>query len=235
MRLAIVIGLLLLAPAARAQVRTELDRIELGERAAVRRTWAPCWDRPAVMCGWWQPEGDLSFGGLPELELAVTFARTSSGRIVAMVSAFAPRATIGVSAPQVVGADLLYTDDLGATWRRARWPDSQLHAVAIGFDPAGRTGVAVGADGSVWSTDDEGLTWRRRRSSTGVGFGQVWVRGRTCVIEDAAGALWISRDRGFALDSLAERGRVDDRGAELVVAASDRTIRIDARGGVHRE
>ena len=99
----------------------------------------------------------------------------------------------------------------------------------------GTTGVAVGPDGSVWSTDDEGLTWRRRRSSTGAGFRQVWVRDRTCVIEDTQGALWISRDRGFSLETLAPRGQVDDRGEGLVVATEGRTIRIDARGGVHRD
>ena len=235
MRALVVIAVLLLAPVAQAQVRLEPDRIELGEHAAVRRVYTWCADSVAATCAWWQPEGELSFGGLPDLEQAATFAHTASGRIVAMVSAFGRTAPLVLGIPQTVGALLLYTDDLGQTWRLARWPDSQLHAIAIAFDPAGPTGIAVGPDGSVWSSDDDGLSWRRRRSSTGAGFSRVWVRGRTCVIEDTTGALWISRDRGFSLDALAERGAVDDRGPELVVTAGSRTHRIDARGVVRRD
>lgn len=208
--------------------------IELGDDAAVRRVQAPCWDQPGILCAWWQPEGRLSFGERPELELATTFARSRSGRIFAMISAFAPRTSLE-PAPYPTGSMLLYSDDLGATWSAARWPDPQLEAVALAFDPAGPNGVAVGRDGSVWSSDDEGLTWRRRRGPSGAGFRAAWVRARTCVLEDALGALWISRDGGFAIATLADPGaRVEERGGELIVRDDERTTRIDARGVVRR-
>lgn len=210
------------APAAAGAQET----IDLGAGMSVTRSRVACIYDPLFTCTWWAPTG-LSFGDSLELPRAATFARTSSGRIVAML------AWSGASHARPSRAALLYTDDRGAHWREADWPETQLSAIAIAFDPRGPTGIAVGADGSVWSTDDEGLRWRRRRSSTGSGFRAVWVRGRTCVIEDAEGALWLSRDRGFSLSTLSPRGaQVHDDGESLTIASA-RPIRIDATGTLH--
>ncbi|MDQ3037505.1 MAG: hypothetical protein M3Y87_34240 [Myxococcota bacterium] len=211
------------------------DLIELGEDAAVRRIVRPCWYTVAATCSWWQPEGALSFGGIRDLEVASAFARAPGGRILAMVPGLAQ----GYAAPADVGyavtATVLYTDDLGATWQRGDWPDAHAHARAFAFDPSTRAAVAVGDAGSIWTSDDGGERWRRRRSSSGTVYVRAWVRGRTVIVEDDRGALWLSRDGGFALESLADGGRVEvaDDGA-LVIAARDGTWRVDPQGGISR-
>jgi photosystem II stability/assembly factor-like uncharacterized protein len=204
------------------------DEIQLGQGVSVHRQLVPCSYDATRVCSFWTASG-LTFGDRIELPAASTFVRSPSGRIVAMI----PRQGPLWLAPN--RAMLLYTDDLGATWHLGDWPDSMLHAVSIAFDPGGRLAVAVGPDGSVWSSHDDGASFVRRRSSTGVGFRRVWVRHRTALIEDANGALWISRDGGFALESFAERdARVDASGAELIITKGARTTRIDARGSVQR-
>lgn len=235
--LGLALALFLAAPSGTSAQRAieAIDHVELGDGASVRRIVRPCWYTVAAMCTWWQPEGTLSFGGVRDLEVASAFARTPRGRVVAMVPGLAQ----GYAAPSDLGyavtATVLYTDDLGATWQRGDWPDAHAHALAFAFDPSTGAGVAVGQGGGIWTSDDGGVRWRNRRSSSGTVYVRAWVRGRAVVVEDDRGALWLSRDGGFALESLAEGGRVEatDDGA-LVVRARDRSWRIAADGGLAR-
>jgi hypothetical protein len=212
------------------------ERIALGADAGVRRVPQPCWDTPGAICRWWHPEGRLTFGERLDLPLASTFARAPSGRIFAMVPALARHPAQLVVQPVSVGWRLVFTDDLGASWQGAGWPDRNLPAAAIAFDPAGGgLAVAVGPDGSVWSSVDEGLSWRRRRSATGVGFQRVWLRRQTVLIEDTQGALWLSRDGGFALTTFAPAGSsVTEEEGALVITEGARRTRIDESGAVRR-
>lgn len=219
----------LLPSAARGQ-----DLVELGAGAAVRRVTQPCWYQAGAICSWWQPQGAFSFGGLDELSVATAFGRAPSGRVLAMVpgltTGYAP--LFGVSYPRV--ASVLYSDDMGATWSRAQWPDGYAHALAFAFDPGTGAAIAVGHGGGIWSSDDGGVRWSRRRSSSGVVYVWAWTRGRTVIVEDDDGALWVSRDRGFSLESMADRARVSEAGPEVRVVAGRREWVLRADGDLQR-
>lgn len=223
------IALCVLPVAARAQ-----DVVDLGDGAAVQRIVRPCWYEIAAICSWWEPAGTLTFGGIPDLEVATAFGRAPSGRIVAMIPGLATGYAAPAGMPYALTATVLYTDDLGATWQRGRWPDAHAHALAFAFDPRTGAGVAVGQSGSIWTSGDGGVSWRRRRSSSGLVYERAWLRGRTLIVEDDRGALWLSSDGGFALESLAEGGRIEETGGALEITARDRAWRIDAHGGVQR-
>jgi hypothetical protein len=219
-----------LVPAASAQ-----EVVELGDGAAVRRIVQPCWYELAAICSWWEAAGTLTFGGIRHLEVATAFGRAPRGRIVAMIIPGLPTGYAApIDAPYALTATVLYTDDLGATWQRGDWPDAHTHALAFAFDPRTGNGVAVGHAGGIWTSEDAGASWRRRRSTSGVVYERVWLRGRTVIVEDDRGALWLSRDGGFALESLADRGRVEVTQLGLEVTASDRSWRIDEHGGRER-
>lgn len=206
--------------------------IDLGDGLSVRTT-APV--------GAWEPVG-FSFGSEPGLAFAATFARAASGRIVAI----APHGS-----PATCSA--LLTDDRGEHWSAVPFPSageaasvgcttalagryrrSMLVSVVAAFDPGSPRGVVTTRDGRVVSTDDEGEHWRVRRTATR-GVRAVWVRGRTVIFLDASGQLWRSPDGGFALETIGDPvGRVDARGADLLLFQGDRAIRrVDARGALH--
>lgn len=210
------------------------DLIELGAGASVQRVTQPCWYQAGAVCSWWQPQGAFSFGGLDELQVATAFGRAPSGRILAMVpgltTGYAP--LFGVSYPRT--ASVLYSDDLGASWSRADWPDGHSHARAFAFDPQTGAAIAVGYGGGIWSSEDGGVRWSRRRSSSGVLYVRAWTRGRTLIVEDDAGALWVSRDRGFSLESMADHAVVSEAGAEVRVVAGRRTWVLRADGDLQR-
>lgn len=212
-----------------------LRTIVLGEGIAVRQTRGVCDLTPGLPCPvWWEPIG-MSFEAHPELAVATTFAVTASGRIVAML----PRAAelqVGMTGRFPVGPRVMTSDDRGASWQVRDWADTVVAATEMAFEPAGPRGVAVDRAGRVWSTEDQGSTWRSRRSAGGVGFGRAWVRGRTVVLEGLEGALWLSRDLGFALESLAPRGGavVEEADGALRVTTGDRALRIAPDGAMRR-
>lgn len=228
--LAVAIALLALAASARAQ--SSSCEIDLGGGIGVRRTSRPCYgwragrrDR-AWTCTAWSPLG-FTFGAHRELEGALTFTRTAGGRVVALFS---------IGRLGILEGGVTYTDDLGQTWRAARWPSGGSEPVAVSFDPFSPRGAAVGVDGNIRSSEDDGASWDLRRRTAGTTYVAVWVRGHTVVVQDAAGVLWRSPDGGFALESLAARGaRIETDGEELLVIEPRRTRRIDRRGTMHSQ
>lgn len=242
--LAAAVAVALVATAIVARAQTPWCELDLGDGISVRRA-APFWS--------WEAVG-FTFGFEPQLPFAATFARTTSGRIVA-VAPLAHGRALGES-----GCEVLYTDDAGQHWSRSRWPTSgswsaavdcrlsrsrprsavgaararDAAPIAMAFDPGSPRGVAVTRDGRIISTEDEAEHWRVRRTAQR-GLVYAWVRGRTSVFLDASGGLWLSPDGGFALESLARPGaRVEERGRELVVIESERPrMRIDALGSRH--
>lgn len=208
--------------------------LDLGDGLSVRR------DRPFWA---WEPVG-FSFGQERNLWRATTFARAPSGRIVAL----APRFPMQAGAAPESQWEVLYTDDLGSTWSRSRWPDPGSFratvtgrrpwglrrecagAALVAFDPGSTNGVAVTRWGRVLSTEDEGARWRVRR--TGQRFVHAWVRGRSVLLLDADGAIWRSGDLGSTVRSLAAPGaRIELQGELLVVIADGRPRhRLDSRG-----
>jgi hypothetical protein len=209
--------------------------IDLGDGMSIRRIPVQCPFDISNSCWLWQPVG-LSFASLAVLDTATTFARAASGRVVAALPV-GGAGFDGLAAPVYARpAGVLYTDDRGATWQQAEWPDPLTRAYAMAFDPSSAIGVAVGEGGAVWSTADEGTTWRRRRGGGSAHFDAVWVRGRTVLIRDRNGALWISPDGGFALRSLADReARVELDGGDVRVITGSRRLRLDRSGALRTE
>jgi hypothetical protein len=221
-----------LALSSRAMAQRASDFLDLGHGLGVERVPRPCWNAPSAICWFWRPIG-FAFAAYVGLEEANAFARTPRGRIVAAIPLQMMR-RLDVPGRLVRPAGVLYTDDLGATWHSARWPDPLLSANAIAFDPTTSYGVAVG-DG-IWTSEDEGQTWRRRRSGSGIPFVRVVVRGHTVIVEDRNGALWRSPDGGFALESLAGPGaRIEPAGNEVRIVTSDRTFLLNDDGVLRRE
>jgi hypothetical protein len=207
-------AILALASGALAQV----GEIAIGPGLAVRREGAVCDDGiTGIPCLVWVPIG-FAFGDRAELPYARAFGYVpSTGRIVAVHN---------------VGGrgGVLYTDDLGASWRDGRW-DWHQAANAVAFDPSSTFGVAAGEGGYVWNTDDGGRTWRDRGSSSGTSYTDVRVLGRIAVLRDDQGRVWLSRDGGFGRDLLAE-----DRSALLGSTASTIVVWTPRRRyEVHRD
>lgn len=227
-----LLGALLTHPPEHALAQAVPCSLELGDGMAVTRR-APFWV--------WEPTG-FGFGTAQSLGFAIAFARAASGRLVSVAPLDRARG-LGES-----GYEVLYTDDRGRQWSRAHWPadggasrsfDSRMlgrrgRMIPMAFDPGSRRGVAV-AGGRILSTEDEGEHWRVRRSGER-GLVHAWVRGRSCVFLDIAARLWLSRDGGFAMETLAPAGsRVEASGVELVVVEPNgRRRRIDAWGVLHR-
>ncbi len=231
-RALVVVLALSFAASARAQLTAPLS-IALGEGVSVEAVGASLV---------WEPRG-FTFGDESGLVFAATFARTGSGRIVAV----APHAGIG-------GCAFLFTDDLGAHWSAVAWPvsdpwtptaadcrgstaasrPSRYRPLVLAFDPGSRHGVATTYDGRVLSTEDDGAHWVVRRTGT-PGIVSAWVRGHTAVFLDGRGQLWRSPDGGFAFETIGDPvGRVEVAGAELRMYQGDRLLgRVDGRGLEH--
>ncbi len=235
---------------------TAIQTVELGGGLAVILEQAPCFQRdqnihPSVWrppgyefghwrdqpCTTWRPAG-FAFGDRQELLYAYAFARVaSSGRIVATYRDVdgAQRAPGSPPTPPGTAVGVLYTDDGGATWHDARW--RWVHAArALAFDAGSDFGVAAGESGHVWSTEDGGETWRVRRSAAGVSYTQVAVVGRVCVLVDANGTVWRSRDGGFSHDTLTRSSEVtlETTDDEIVVTTPRHELRIHADASVER-
>lgn len=218
------------APEGAALAQSAPCEIDLGGGVGVRRATRPCYHRHAgrrahaSQCSSWSPVG-FTFGDHAELEGALAFTRTARGRILALFS---------VGRLGILEGAVTYSDDLGETWHSAQWPSGGGEPAAIAFDPYSARGAAVGVGGSIWSTEDDGARWRLRRTSAAAAYVAVWVRGRSVVVQDAAGLLWHSCDGGFALESLAGRGaRVAADGDDLLVVEPTRVRRIDRHGTLH--
>lgn len=105
-----------------------------------------------------------------------------------------------------VDAGVLFTDDRGEHWQAAAW-DGPHQPRALAFDPRGDYGVAVGTNGTVWTTDDHGLSWRLRRDGSFSTFIDVAVLGDAMVFTDTAGGVWVSHDRATSLRTVADVAR----------------------------
>jgi photosystem II stability/assembly factor-like uncharacterized protein len=182
-------------------------------------------------CAIWVPLG-FRFDAQPELALASTFARVPrTGRIVAARGTAQPWAS-PLGASTAYGRDyVLYTDDLGASWQTARWRWWTAPR-AIAFDAGSTFGVAAGDGGYVWNTEDGGATWVDRRDASGQTFEAAWVIGRACVLRDAAGVVWVSRDGGFVLERLTgdPSARIEQAEGAIVVRAGRETLRVTREG-----
>lgn len=163
------------------------ETISLGPGVSVQQVRPACFRLPCPIT--WQPTG-LEFGAqLPFLLRANTFALGPAGRIFAAVD-----------------QQLLYTDDRGQHWLRARW-EASASPNAMAFD--GLFGAAVSDSGVVATTEDGGLTWRGRRDSAGQRIVAVAVLApSTLVWADANGGLFASLDGGFTPRTLVEPARI---------------------------
>jgi hypothetical protein len=217
--------LVLSAPVA-ARAQTTLRTIDLGDgmsASLVRPGY--CIGLPMLGCAVWSAVGlDLS---RPDsaLAYALTFVRVpGSPRILASIPTryrYSGRSRNSV----------LYTDDRGASWSAARWPSANA-PTAIAFSEDGSLGIAVGPSQGIWSSEDRGLSWQDRSSSAGLAYVDVAVQGRTVVVVDEGRAAWVSRDRGSALESAADRvnGPLRTEPDAVVVPTERGEVRIDREG-----
>ncbi len=135
--------------------------------------------------------GDGSRAGWIDLSRAYSFASARGGRIVAAML----RA-------------MYYTDDLGATWHRARF-ESQQSALALVFDGPTDFGAAVGTSGALWTTEDRGATWRLRRDGGADNLLYLAVGpDHTIVAAGQQGSVFVTFDGGTSVRVLRERGPV---------------------------
>jgi photosystem II stability/assembly factor-like uncharacterized protein len=156
----------------------------------------------------------VSLSGNQDLLRAFDFAVSRSTRIVAAIP-----------------GGLLFTDDLGQRWQPIRW-DYSASPHAIAFDLNTDFGVAVGENGSVWTTDDGALTWRSRRDDAGIDLIRVCVLGRIVAIGSSEGSVWISADGGTSV-RLVVRGDSTTGGSIPSIAIEGHAIRI--RRNLHEQ
>ncbi len=186
--------------------------------------------RFARTCGYWQVYGAgcvgwqvSGFAIPPELlDRTTLVASARGGRIVVAHQ-----------------SGIAFSDDRGAHWFQGRFEGAQS-PLSVAFDAASDFGVAVGGNGSVWTTEDRGTTWRSRRDAAGQTLVDVAVIGRTIAFSDDHGGVWVSTDGGSSVRTLADsapaampRMTVHQRAIWVLVSGSV-WWRADASGNVER-
>lgn len=227
-----VMGVLLLLGSAGALAQ-DTRRIELGGGAAAVRCAVPPSVFEPPQC--WQPEG-FFFGGYGVLRVARTFARAPlEGPLRGRIFAAIPDNPSQLGAARM--APIVYSDDLGATWRESVWDPATGAAglgaftpLALAIEPTSARVIAVGEYGRLWISADGGASFAERRRGAQT-YVAVETLGRAIVITDADGRVWSTTDDGSSLRSVtSDRGATITREADaIVVRHRSRTTRISAR------
>lgn len=198
--------------------------VRVSATASVSRVSAPC---PFSALGRGENAGCFAWRGD-----GVTLPPASLTQRVHLF-AVGPRARLVA----VTDEGALYTDDLGATWRAARWEGPQTPR-SVTFDDGADDAWAVGSSGTVWRSTDRGLSWRVRADVGARTLVDVAAVGGAVVVVDDRGEVRASTDRGEHFRGLDERcdeaPTLSIGVGAVTVRACGRAWRVSAASGVER-